>query len=74
MGSSGNQGGWFPWKTITLVLLIGVVTMINIDINNNKGFKSEFATMLLKLMGWDDIVKCRRSGFVTQTEKMIMFA
>jgi hypothetical protein len=34
-----KRGSWFPWKSLSLLLLIATATIINYDVTKNGSFK-----------------------------------
>ena len=44
-------GYWFPWKTLSFLLLIGSAAIINLDVKKNGTFSSSHTGHFLKDLG-----------------------
>lgn len=53
---SKRKGAWFPWKTISFLLLIGTAAIINLDVQKNGNFKNSHTGHFLKDVGQYDRV------------------
>eukprot|EP00095_Tigriopus_kingsejongensis_P002337 maker-scaffold868_size86715-snap-gene-0.23 protein:Tk02337 transcript:maker-scaffold868_size86715-snap-gene-0.23-mRNA-1 annotation:"hypothetical protein L798_09076" len=51
-----SSGGWFPWKSFVLLLIIGLATMINLDVQKHGTFKASKTGVFLKDVGLYDHV------------------
>jgi len=48
---SRSGGSWFPWKTLSFLLLIGTAAIINLDVQKNKTFKQSHTGTFLQDIG-----------------------
>merc|ERR1712200_315878 len=48
---SKRGGSWFPWKTLSFLLLVGTAAIINLDVQKNATFKASHTGLFLKDIG-----------------------
>ena len=46
----GNKG-WFPWKCGSILLLVGIISLVNMDVNKNGSFKRSHTGLFLQDIG-----------------------
>ena len=59
---NGNSG-WFPWKSFSVLLLVGIVSLVNMDVNKKGSFNKSSTGLFLKDIGlYDKTIEYHQNG------------